>query len=351
MLSHSDTQNNLSNAPSFPFQEPCSCGEALNGLYLSHNATGFLSDYELGKLGDGDLICLCMTDMLLFHPSMLAEVMNYPVPHDKVRAYLSRLKKRGMIKSTRIPYGSDIHTVYYLTKAGYMQASSRISNCCPFKSKAGQRLRETALHDYGVSCGYLAFVRAPFSVAITYEASKMFPKASMPSGRYLRNSLRPDAMMEIHSTKTSGRVFIEHDTGTEQASRMIDKLNLYYSHGLLDHSLSGNGRSDCVIFTFRKNGLAHPECFNRKSVKALCEAMPDGISISQFSDPSLPPSLFSDLRRWTPAYQEQWGKAELKEYLFLISNYTEPSLIRFYKLSQRNSSAFRRNAALRILFS
>lgn len=338
----------------FPQPPICPIDGLLDGLIASHEPDNYVSPVDKEKASTGMILLLCMTDTLVFNPSMLYDVLSCDTAYNIVSKHLSRLCKRGMIKAAAISADKEIQTVYYLTKAGYEQVAPLLSNCKPFKNKTGKRLSETARHDYGVSCGYLSFVRSPFTTSVTYEVSNMFEKASMPSGKFMRRSLRPDAVISISSDLTFGKCYLEHDTGSEQTIRMIDKLNLYQDHGIL-HS-SSNGCPDeaaayeqnSIIYTFRKAYMNKPDCFSYRQLERLAAVMSDDQTVDDITDAAFA-SLLKDLRQWTPAFKKHWKKQDITGFAGRVKNRTDLSLVRYQKYYQRNGAAARRNSALRIL--
>lgn len=340
--------------PRFPQTEPCPIDRILDGLISAHGLGNYISSVEREDAPAGAILLLCMPDVLIFHPSMLYDVLNCNIPARAVSTHLSRLHKRGLIKIASIPSDREIQSVYYLTKAGHEQAASMIGNCKPFKAKTGQRLSETAKHDYGVSCGYLSLVRSPFVLEPTYEVSNMFEKSAMPSGKFMRRSLRPDALIKITSDKTFGTIYLEHDTGSEHSVRMIDKLNLYYDHGIINSGHNGQGEDsklyeqNCIIYTFRKGSISKPACFSYRQLQRLIDSMSDDQLVEQVTDDTYA-SLIGELKRWTPAFKKHWTKAELIVFMNQVKDRNDTSLVRYQKYFQRNASAARRNSALRIL--
>lgn len=340
--------------PAFPSLSPCPLEEIHAGLAAIHGLDNYVSQVDKNKTSIGKILLMCMTDVVIFHPLMLYDVLNCKAPYRLLSTYLPDLKKRGLIKTAVIPSSTDFSSVYYLSKAGYEKAAAMIGNCKPYKGKTGQRLMETANHDFGVSCGYLSFVRSPFILYPTYDVSNMFEKSTMPSGKFMRHSLRPDAVFELRSEHTFGKVYLEHDTGSEATVRMIDKLNLYLNHAILNASLNGKSEEqniyeqNCILFTFRKDDMNKPDCFSYRKVGRMLAAMSDSQSVEDMDKEEFAPIL-SELKRWTPAFKKHWKKAELNQYVSDVKDRIDESLIRYRKYYQRNAAAARRNSALRIL--
>lgn len=350
------TDKNNTSGTGYPALLPCSLTDILDQLIQTHGGADYLSSDECGDIYAQTILGLLMLDIPVFSPSMLYEILGCDVPYNAVTKSLSCLAARKYIKTVRIDSDPEFRTVYYITKAGYTSLSSRLGNCREFQSKTGKRLLETAVHDYGVGCTYLSLVRSPFSVYPTYEVSTMFDKAAMPSGRFLRRSLRPDAIMKYESSHSFGTLYVEHDTNSESAQRMIDKLNLYYDHELLYSTLNGTNQSsdryeqNMILYTFRKAYPKRPSCFSTSSIKKLVDTMEDGMTVESVTDKAFQPIL-TELRKWTPAFKKHWKKDDLIQFSKDVANRTDRSLTRYQKYFQRNAASSRRNSALRILIN
>jgi len=341
---------------------PHSVPTELSLLFLALLQTHDLSDVNmedgLSGLSQIDMLGAFLIDIPIFHYSYLYEVLDCLMPSDHARIYISRLIKKEQLKKVPIASSSDkeLSSIYYLTKAGYNFLAKPLANCSPYRSKNGQRLKETALHDFGVGAAYLSFIRSPFEVEPVYEMANMFEKASAPVGKHLRKSLRPDAILNYHSNETFGKIYVEHDTGHESVSRMIDKLNLYVLHGILSAGSNGSNDSEhsfeynAILYTFRKGCKQRPLCFSRRRIQRLIANLPEGLSIDMYEpeDRTLSEVLV-DLKKWTPAFRKHWTKEELKEYEINLHKNTEPSLIRYQRYYQRTEGAKRRNKAFRLL--
>lgn len=348
------TETNLLPSFDFPSLQPCSLDDILNELIRTHGDGGNLPLNERVNISAQSILGLLMLDVPVFSASMLYEVLQCDISYKAITKGLSSLVARKYVKSVRIDSDPEFRVVYYLTKAGYTSLASRLGNCREFQSKTGKRLMETAVHDYGVGCTYLALVRSPFSVYPQYEVSTMFDKAAMPTGKFLKRSLRPDAIMQFESEKTFGKFYVEHDTNSESAQRMIDKLNLYYSHELLYSTLNGKQEhsvryeQNMVLYTFRKSCGKRPLCFSVSALKRLIETMGDDDLVADVKDESFA-LLVRDLRYWTPAIKRRWKKENLVQFAKDVDNRTDRFLIRYQKYYQRNASASRRNSAIKIL--
>lgn len=343
---------NLMPGEEYPLFPDCT----LEQLYTSFAQTHKASTYDLPNLSMQKIIGLAMLDVPVFHVGMLYEILGCTEPYNNVTKNISLLLGKKYIKAVRIDSDSEFRTVYYLTKAGYSALSSQMGNCRDFQSKTGKRLLETAVHDYGAGCGYISLIRSPFSAYPTYEVSTMFEKAAMPAGKFMRRSLRPDAVIDYESSLTWGKIYLEHDTNSEASARMTDKLNLYYGHGILSATLNGRHlptdryEQNLILYTFRKAYGKRPACFSASSIKKLIASMDDNQCVTEFeSNDSEITGVLKELKRLTPAFKERWKKTDLQLFQKNVTNKTDKSLIKYLKSYQRGGSASRRNGALRTL--
>jgi len=345
-----------SSKASFPLLADCSAEQLIKDLMLTHGTETLLSASEAKCIEDSKLLFFCLSDLLLFNFAMVYEILGYPLPASRATTYLSRYKKKDYINSVRLPVSiEDIRTVYYLTKTGYAQAASGIGCSSPFRSKAGQRLSETALQDYGTSCAFLSLVRTPFYVSVTYDPVLTVKGCANPTDPTGKESFRPDALFRIQSQITEGDIYLEHDTGNRALNDLIGHLSEYHAKGVLNHAVNGRrdrmsprSRHDCILYTFRKNGTKNPECFTGTKIDKLLSFMSDEDTVTSISNSEFA-TLLDDLKRWTPAFRAKWSKRDLTDFRARLSERIDPSYVRYQKYGQRAGSASRRNMILRTL--
>ena len=347
----------------YPLLLPASLKDIFSLLLLTHEPDGYGTqlDMEGGDsfISEQDMLGCLMVDVPVFYYSLLYEILECTVPKNHARSYMLRLVDKGCVKSVHLPAKTvsdkEIQSIYYLSKAGYNSLVGFLTECCPYRSKNGQRLAETAMHDIGISAAYLSLVRSPFTAHPAYEVANMFDKATMPAGKFMRRNLRPDAVIDYYSDLTYGKLYIEHDTGSESVSRMMDKLNLYHLHGILSATLNGTKptakkyEQNAIIYTYRKLCKNRPTCFSARKIRRLAGELGESTLDVFTSEDATIQKLLSDLSRWTPAVRKKWGKEELLQFADRIDKNTDPSLLRYLRYYQRKETLKRRNAAFNLL--
>lgn len=348
----------ITQSEGYPQSIPIDLSTLFFALLQTHTNSVSNKKEALYGISEADMLGAFFVDIPIFHYAYLYEVMDCHIPSSHARIYISRLVKKERVKSISITESSDkeLSTIFYLTKAGYKFLAGPLENCCPYRGKNGQRLKETALHDFGVGAAYLSFVRSPFEVEPIYEMTNMFDKVSAPAGKFLRKALRPDAILTYHSADTFGRIYVEHDTGNESVPRMMDKLNLYVLHGIMSAGSNGisTGQSSYeyngILYTFRKQCKQRPLCFSRWRIQRLIEVLPEGLAVDAFEPQNnAHAELLADLKKWTPAFRKHWTKEELSKFEKDVHENTDTSLARYLRYNQRSAAAKRRNKAFELL--
>ena len=355
----SELLDEITQSQGYPYNIPAELSSLFFALIQTHEDMETDMEQALAGVSSLEMLGAFLVDIPIFHYSYLYEILDCNMSSSHVRMSMSRLIKKTMAKNTTLIKSSDkeVSSVFYLTKGGYHFLSGRLMNCCPYRGKNGQRLSETAMHDLGVGAAYLSFVRSPFVVEPIYEMTNMFDKVSAPAGRFLRQALRPDAILSYHSDLSFGKIYVEHDTGHESVARMMDKLNLYVLHGVMNASSNGatgqyEDEYECnaILYTYRKQYKQRPSCFGRIKLQHLIDALPEGVTVDAFeTEDGTISELLAELRRWTPAFRKHWGKEELKAFAKNVHNSIEPSFIRYQRYYQRAEAAKRRNSAFKLL--
>ena len=292
----------------------------------------------------------------LFSPFMLYEGANYKSDYKLVSAYLSRLSKRGEIMPFKITNScEDFYKLYYITKKGYEKVSSIIPSNVAYKSrpgyasKAGKRMQNTALHDYGIGFSYLAFLLSPFTFNVNYEFQIKRNPGFLSDNKASLKSLRPDLLISAEYKDTPFNVYIEQDTGSESIPVLINKLLSYSSYSLLNPAFL----NDALIFSFRTSNPKKPDCFMPKKLSNLISLMDNNDTLYDLiQDDILPPSLTgvsNALISLFPSKAYTLSKNDLQSLLKGVLARTGPSLYAYYKRHQYEFFKIRRNGIINSL--
>lgn len=349
----------------YPIIKPIAIEDLFSLLQYTHGAYAPDEDTDL-SLSVVNMVGAFFLDVPIFFSSSMYEIMECRLPYSQLTLYIKRLIDRGSLKSVRLSAAnsdSTVNTLYYLTKPGYEGLSSFISNCTRFKSrvtkkytdKKGKRFSDTAQHDIGAAGIYLSFVRSPFVAEPSYEVSYKFDRSAMPAGKHAVRSLRTDVVIDYHSDETFGKLYFEHDTGSEYIRIMMDKLVLYQAHQILVSNENGksNGamlyEQNAIVFSFRKKYEKKPSCFSARKILRLASLL-NGASVDTFQtdDPKLS-EVLGALSRWTDAFRKHWDAEDLTAFARRLEARTDIFLMRYLRYYQRSECAKRRNAAFNFL--
>lgn len=314
----------------------------LNHIVAAHDADRY--DVSVAKRN----LLYLMASTPIFSPFLLYDGFSYQTNANMVYTLLNRMQKNGLIKTISIG-GTDneLRTLYYITKQGHAEISSIIPTVREYHGKQGRRILETGVHDFGCSYTYLAYFLSPLHIhQVTYEDVTRFDAAIMPKGKRMLRNIRHDAVLSVSSDTYRGKIYLEHDTGTETLSILVNKLPQYASHQLMD-------QNDIILFTFRKGNPSRPSCFRKGELSKLIQAMPEDVSVDAFAQlPTTPSALLPTLEtldKYTPAFHSHWKKEQLAKMLARITDMQDDNLLRYFRYAQDSFAYSRRDGMLRIL--
>lgn len=323
---------------------------AINDATLSEYIGRFIEEgaYHVSDPNIKRNLLHIVSTMPVFSPFILYDALAYQTSAAVVRKCLNRLEKSGYIKTLTIGNkDNEIRTIYYATKQGYNHISSLIPALQEFHGKQGKRLSETGMHDLGVGYTYLAYLTSPFYIEqIGYEDVTKFESSVMPKGKAMLRNVRHDAVLYLSSDHWRGKIYLEHDTGSERLDILAGKLPQYASHHLLE-------QNDILLFTFRRNNPERPACFKKGNLTRLILNMPDGMTVNDYrQQPSVPDSCLSvlaALEKFTPAFRSHWKKPQLVKMSERINAMNEINLFSYFHAAQDSFAASRRDGILKIL--
>ena len=367
----------------YPFQKSTTLDEIYGQLLLNHGVKN-LSSVDTDTPVKEILGCFIM-DVPLFSVNMLYEVLGCYISRPTLRKYLNRLKKEGAVKSfeMRIKSNRNGTRFYYVTPLGYNSLSDYLPNCISYFNRKGKNPQRDAFHNYGKGCAYLGFVRSPFRFTkFTYEFPLKHDFAAMPVGKKSKGAAQADAVFDYTSGYVEGRIYIEQDNYSEDMDDILNKLNAYFNHGVIDSTEANCGygpeewHEDFILYTeFSRKGYEKRSCcFQSRPLLNLIDKMDDIVSVTDLykmsnrtgsdgkkdisdsdKDSSCPLSsedrkTLSELSRWTPAIKKKWHKEEMLSFHKSVASYENNEFYyRYVKYVQREHCAGRRNEIIEAL--
>lgn len=177
-------------------------------------------------------VLIALYQHTLLTAKQLSVLMHYHVP--SIYGMITELRQQGLVRSVPLPFLRKNHVGYCLTAYGVRAAAALTGEEHIFRPKAWEDEPVQLEHYYGVNAFFTSLICSSFSRPqeglvewlSARDAAERYAHFKDGGRKYL--PLRPDGF-GMYVACTQGRLIlhVEYDTGTENLSRLQDKLRLY----------------------------------------------------------------------------------------------------------------------------
>lgn len=178
-------------------------------------------------------VLLVLYQHTMMTAQQLSQLLHYQIP--SIYGMATELRKQGLIRSIPLPFLRKNHVGYILSSYGARAAATLSSEETIIRSKAWEEDPVQLEHIFGTNAFFISLVRHSLSSLEEGLAEWLCTRDAAERYAHFKDSgrkfypLRPDGIGTYLVQNRRGRLILhlEYDTGTENLSRLQDKLNAY----------------------------------------------------------------------------------------------------------------------------